>query len=78
MFEKNHKAQAPAQAQAPPQKTEGELIVKIPRQMMPVFETVAKSRGFANSREFLANFVRKQLALHLKCDKDDFKLSDIN
>ncbi len=69
MFEKEKK---PLQVEK-----EGEIIVKIPRQLLPDFEELAKSRGFADSRAFLANFVRKQLALHFQIDTDSSKLSDI-
>jgi len=69
MFEKEKK---------PPQvEMEGEIIVKIPRQLLPDFEELARSRGFPDSRAFLANFVRKQLALHFQTDTNDFRLSDI-
>ncbi len=69
MFEKEKK---PLQVE-----TEGEIIVKIPRQLLPDFEELARSRGFQDSRAFLANFVRKQLALHFQINADSSKLSDI-
>ena len=69
MFEKEKK---PLQVE-----TEGEIIVKIPRQLLPDFEELARSRGFPDSRAFLANFVRKQLALHFQTGTDSSKLSDI-
>ena len=34
---------------------EGELIIKMPRKLMPDFELLAKERGFKNSREFMAS-----------------------
>jgi len=68
MFEKEKK---------PLVETEGEIIVKIPRQLLPDFEELATSRGFPDSRAFLANFVRKQLALHFQTDTDNSRLSDI-
>jgi len=69
MFEKDKKQQQV--------ETEGEIIVKIPRQLLPDFEELARSRGFPDSRAFLANFVRKQLALHFHTGTDSSKLSDI-
>jgi hypothetical protein len=69
MFEKEKKT---LQVEA-----EGEIIVKIPRQLLPDFEELARSRGFPDSRAFLANFVRKQLALHFQTGTDSSKLSDI-
>lgn len=55
----------------------GELIIKIPRQLMPDLETLSRQRGFNSSREFMAHFVRKQLSLYYKVDMNDFKLQDI-
>jgi hypothetical protein len=69
MFEKEKK---PLQVEH-----EGEIIVKIPRQLLPDFEELAKSRGFPDSRALLANFVRKQLALHFQISAYNSKLSDI-
>jgi len=57
---------------------EGELIVKIPRSLMPDLEIHSKKAGYKNSRELLANFVRKQLALYYKCEVDNYKLTDIH
>ena len=57
---------------------EAELIVKIPREMLDDFEQLSKERGFENSREFLANFVKKQLGLFYKVEKDSFRLKGIH
>lgn len=57
---------------------EGELIIKMPRKLMPDFELLAKERGFKNSREFMANFVKKQLALYYRIDKENSKLENIH
>lgn len=57
---------------------EAELIVKMPREMLDDFETLSKQRGFKDSREFLANFVRKQLSLFYKVEKGSFRLKGIH
>jgi hypothetical protein len=57
---------------------EAELITKLPRYLLPTFEELAKSRGFKDSRAFMARFVQKQLGLHLKIDPDDPRLSQIH
>jgi hypothetical protein len=59
-------------------ESEGELIVKIPREMLPDMEKIAKERGFKDSRELLANFVKKQLSMLYKVDKDDFRFKEIH
>jgi hypothetical protein len=56
---------------------EGEVIVKMPRELMPDLEVLAKDRGFKNSREFIAQFLKKQLALFYKIDINDNKLKNI-
>ena len=57
---------------------EGEVIVKLPRNLLPDLEIMSKEKGFKNSREFLAHFIKKQFALYYNTDKDDYRLKDIH
>ena len=57
---------------------EAALIVKIPRNLLSDCEKLSKQRGFKNSREFLAHFVKKQISMMLNIKKDDPRIKDIH